>query len=65
MIKFHPDITVAEAHRAAYALDCYLLALPNGDVQITPRGTKRPTHSNSNVVKMPKRKHQYMGAKPA
>lgn len=65
MITFHPDITLAEVRMAAYALDCYLQAMPNGDVQITPRSAqKRPTHTNSNVVKMPRHKLQYIGAQP-
>jgi len=64
MITFHPSITMVEARRMADALDCYLLALPNGNVQITPKQQRNPAHTNGNVIKMPRRKLQYIGAIP-
>jgi len=56
MIRFHPDLTVAEAARAARMLGCYLQATTDGHVVITPNESRKAKPANdprSNIVFLP------------
>ena len=59
MITFHPDFTMAEVARIANYLDANLIQDGRGNLVITPR---QALQSNANVVKMPRRKRQIVGA---
>lgn len=65
MIRFHPSITMTEAHRVAGQLDCALVPQPNGDLVITPHSLLHKPNNpagNSNVRKMERHRAQYIGA---
>lgn len=70
MITFHPEISMTQALHAADLIDCHLRTDNRGNLVITPNKYRpRAAHTNCNVVKMPRRKHQNLriipGPEPA
>jgi len=59
MIKLHRDITLEEVRLMAGIIDAKLLQDGHGNITITPRRAI-PAQGNGNVVKLPRRKRQFM-----
>jgi len=59
MIQFHPSFTLAEVARIANHLDAKIVATRDGHHIIVPRRAI-PAQGNGNVVKLPRRKRQFM-----
>jgi len=59
MIKLHRDITLDEVRQIADLLDAALIQDLRGNITITPRRAI-PAQGNGNVVKLPRRKRQFM-----
>lgn len=62
MIRFADCITLGQIRQALDLLDCEL-AREGNDYIVQPI-TKRPGHTNANVMKFPHRRMQYIGAQP-